>query len=238
MTNLADYQLAERIHEGRRHDVLRGKAPDGRPVVLKILRQLHPTPDQVARFRHEFDTLASVRSDHVVHARALETDRRRWALVQDDFGGVDLSLQLAGGALARDQLLDVAICVASALSDLHAQGVIHKDVNPSNIVRNPATGEVRLIDFGLATALTSESPTFSNRAAWRAPCPTSRRSRPVGSPLRSTTGPTSTPSGSRCTSCSAGGCPSPATTPWSWCTPTSPAVRPHRTRWRRPCHGC
>lgn len=163
MTNLADYQLAERIHEGRRHDVLRGKAPDGRPVVLKILRQLHPTPDQVARFRHEFDTLASVRSDHVVHARALETDRRRWALVQDDFGGVDLSLQLAGGALARDQLLDVAICVASALSDLHAQGVIHKDVNPSNIVRNPATGEVRLIDFGLATALTSESPTFSNR---------------------------------------------------------------------------
>jgi predicted ATPase/class 3 adenylate cyclase len=164
MSNLASYQLAERIHEGRRHDVLRGTAPDGRPVVLKILRQLHPTPAQVARFRHEFDTLASVRSEHVVTARAFETDRRRWALILDDFGGGDLSGQLDDESIDLAGRLRVAIAVASALRDLHGQGVIHKDVNPSNVVRNPATGEVRLIDFGLATALSSESPAFHNRS--------------------------------------------------------------------------
>ncbi len=59
MTNLSNYELKERIHEGRSHDVVRAVAPDGKTVVLKILRDMHPSPEQVARFKHEFQTLAA-----------------------------------------------------------------------------------------------------------------------------------------------------------------------------------
>jgi len=132
-------------------------------VVLKILRQLHPSPEQVARFRHEYEMLGSVHSDAVATARAFETDQRRWALVQDDIGATALSEQLPGLGLGLAERLDIAIAVTAALRDTHAQGLIHKDINPSNIVRNADTGAIQLIDFGLATALASESPGFSNR---------------------------------------------------------------------------
>ncbi len=162
MTQLARYSFGERLHEGRRHEIVRGTAPDGRPVVLKVLRQLHPSPDQVARFRHEYERIAGVRSEHVVGAVAFETDQRRWALVQEDFGASSLAGQL-GDDLSLRQRLEIAVAAARGLADVHARNVIHKDINPSNIVRNPQTGEVKLIDFGIATALTSESPAFSNR---------------------------------------------------------------------------
>jgi len=163
MTSLASYSFGQRLYTGRRYDVLRGTAPDGRPVVLKILQQLHPKPEEIARFRHEYETLSSVRSEHVVAAHALVTDRRRWALVQEDFGGVALLDQLDDPALGLGDRLDIAIDVATGLCDVHRQHVVHKDINPSNIVRNPGTGQVKLIDFGIATALSSERPAFSNR---------------------------------------------------------------------------
>ncbi len=163
MINLASYQLGEQLHSGQLHDVFRGTGPDDQTVVLKLLKQLHPSPQQVARFRHEFETQASVTSEHVVPARAFETDQRRWALVQDDLGGESLAAHLKDPELGLAERLDIAIQVTAGLGDLHAQNIIHKDINPSNIVRNAATGRVKLIDFGLATALASESPAFSNR---------------------------------------------------------------------------
>lgn len=162
MTQLARHQPGDRLHDGRRHEVVRGTAPDGRPVILKVLKQLHPPPAQVARFRHEFERLAAVSSEHVASAIALETDPRRWALVQDDFGGQALAAQLTCD-LSLAERLTIAVAVARGMRDIHARNTVHKDINPSNTVRNPATGEVKLIDFGISTALSSERPVFSNR---------------------------------------------------------------------------
>lgn len=159
---LSSYELGERIHEGRHFDVFRAVAPDGTPVVLKLLRQLHPSPAQVTRFRHEHDMLAAVRSPRVARAIGLATDQRRWGLVQEDIGGVALSEHLAAADLDLAARLDVAIAIAEAVRDVHAQGLIHKDVNPANVVVAPDTGAIQLIDFGLATSLASERANFSN----------------------------------------------------------------------------
>jgi len=158
----AAYTTTERLYDGSNCEVFRGTGPAGRPVVLKILKQVHPAPDKLARFRHEYQTLSSIGSEHVVGAVGLETDGRRWALVMEDFGAQALARQLTS-ELGLAERLKVAVAVAAGLGDLHAGGVIHKDINPANIVRNAETGVVKLIDFGIATALSSESPTFSNR---------------------------------------------------------------------------
>jgi serine/threonine protein kinase len=52
--------------------------------------------------------------------------------------------------------------VAEILGAIHAGNIIHKDINPSNIVYNPATGQVKIIDFGISTVLSRENPTLSN----------------------------------------------------------------------------
>ncbi len=161
VNKFGSYALGKRIHEGMRHDVCRGTAPDGQSVILKILNQLHPSPDKVTRFRHEHDIQASINSERVAAVRGFETDQRRWALVLDDFGGEALSHHISDGLDLRERLR-IAIATAQGVNALHDRNIIHKDINPSNIVRNPTTGDVKLIDFGIATALWSESPAFTN----------------------------------------------------------------------------
>jgi serine/threonine protein kinase len=64
------------------------------------------------------------------------------------------------GQLALADFLTLAIRVTDVLGQVHQQHIIHKDVNPANIVCNLATGQVKLIDFGIATLLSRESPVF------------------------------------------------------------------------------
>src|SRR5690606_5536923 len=61
-----------------------------------------------------------------------------------------------------EQLIDLALQTATALGQIHEQGIIHKDINPSNIVWNPESGQLKIIDFGIATRLSSESPTLKD----------------------------------------------------------------------------
>src|SRR6185436_13768087 len=70
-------------------------------------------------------------------------------------------LQLAG-RLTPMNFLELAIRVSEALGQIHGEHIIHKDINPSNIVLNPETGQVKLIDLGISSALPRENPTFGN----------------------------------------------------------------------------
>jgi predicted ATPase/signal transduction histidine kinase/DNA-binding response OmpR family regulator len=60
------------------------------------------------------------------------------------------------------QFLSLAIKITEILGRIHAANVIHKDINPGNIVLNPNTGVVKIIDFGISTQLTRTNPTFKN----------------------------------------------------------------------------
>jgi serine/threonine protein kinase len=73
-------------------------------------------------------------------------------LVLDDAGGESLDRYLARARFSVADALRVAISVATALCDVHAAGIIHKDVTPNNIVYNPASGQAQLIDFDVASA--------------------------------------------------------------------------------------
>ncbi len=56
------------------------------------------------------------------------------------------------------EFLSLAVKISEALGEIHAANVIHKDINPSNIILNPATGQVKIIDFGISTVLPRENP--------------------------------------------------------------------------------
>ena len=70
-------------------------------------------------------------------------------------------MQLAG-TLTPGDFLTLAIQITAILAGVHQHQVIHKDINPSNIVLNPQTGQVKLIDFGISTRLAHETATFRN----------------------------------------------------------------------------
>ena len=61
-----------------------------------------------------------------------------------------------------EQFFPLTIQIARILGEIHAAQIIHKDINPGNIVFNPVTGIVKIIDFSIATQLNRETPTLKS----------------------------------------------------------------------------
>ncbi len=78
------------------------------------------------------------------------------AVITEDFGGLDLRSQLPSIRGDIEMFLEMAVQLAEGLSAIHARNLIHKDIKAGNIVVNPGTHAVKLIDFGLASELVRE----------------------------------------------------------------------------------
>src|ERR1043166_6694365 len=148
------YAALQRLYVGARSTVYRARrTADDQPVILKVSNASHARLEEsLARLRHEHAVLASIRSDQVIRALDALTFGDEAVLVEQDFGGESLDRHLACARFSLADTLGVAVGAAAALRDVHAAGIIHKDVNPNNIVYNAATGQTRLIDFDLAAA--------------------------------------------------------------------------------------
>jgi PAS domain S-box-containing protein len=70
--------------------------------------------------------------------------------------------QLDFSPMPLSVFLNMAIAITDTLGKIHAAHVIHKDINPGNIVFNPRTGVVKIIDFGIATRFSRTNPTFKS----------------------------------------------------------------------------
>jgi len=144
------------------------RGSDGAPVVLKMLKDSYGSSESLARFKREFEITASLngsapegqRIDGVVKVLAFETVNDLSAIVMEDFGGV--SLNFIHSVWSLDDFFSLALQVVEALGQVHNRQVMHKDINPSNIIYNAATGKANIIDFGLSTILPRENIARSN----------------------------------------------------------------------------
>ena len=146
-----------------------------RDVALKVLPDLFASDaDRLARFNREAQTLASLNHPHIAHIHGLEESGGVRALVMELVEGEDLSQRIARGAIPVEEALPIAKQIAEALDAAHQQGIIHRDLKPANIKLRP-DGTVKVLDFGLAKALTadhdpasptplSQSPTITSPA--------------------------------------------------------------------------
>jgi serine/threonine protein kinase len=124
-----------------------------RVVALKLLApEFAADPEFQERFRREAHAVARLREPHVIPIHAYgEIDGRLYLdmrLVEGDDLGTRLT---AGGPLAPAAAVDVTGQVAQALAAAHAEGLVHRDVKPSNVLVGP-TGFAYLVDFGIARA--------------------------------------------------------------------------------------
>lgn len=161
MERFATYEVGNALLSTSTCSIHRGRNPTtATPHIFKILLDDVPSAARLAHLRHEATLIARVSSPHVVRSFGVVRHGARAALVLEDFGGESVASALTGGPFALDVALDVAIAIGSALDAIHRAGITHKDINPANVVRNAKTGEVKVIDFGLATELTRESCGF------------------------------------------------------------------------------
>ena len=158
MATIAGYQVVEKLYESVNSLVYRAhRIADRQPVVLKTLKQAYPPPEKIAWFKREYAITKNLSFDGVIDVYNLENEQNCWLIVLEDFGGESLErLMQNGKQFSLTEFLAIASQTIEILDRVHQRQIIHKDINPSNIVLNPATGQIKLIDFGISTVLSRE----------------------------------------------------------------------------------
>ncbi|MBD2329776.1 AAA family ATPase [Alkalinema sp. FACHB-956] len=149
--------------EGSRCTIYSAYRSDGLPVILKHLRDPYPSPAEVARFRREYQMTRQFQQAGIIHCLDLIDRGNQFVMVLEDFGGQDLDHFLTiEPLLPMAQCLELMLRLAQSLGEVHRALIIHKDINPSNIVWNPQTDTLKLIDFGIASQLSRETPSLTD----------------------------------------------------------------------------
>ncbi|HLO83461.1 MAG TPA: AAA family ATPase [Nostocaceae cyanobacterium] len=163
MESIIDYQITEKIYESTNSLVYRGVLkPDNQAVILKILKENYPTPSELTRYKQEYEITRSLNADGIIKAYDLKRYKNSLIMFLEDFGGQSLNLLKSQIQFNLEQFLTIAIQATESLAAIHAANIIHKDINPANIVYNQKTGQIKIIDFGISTRLSQENQIISN----------------------------------------------------------------------------
>ena len=167
---LGPYEILSAIGAGGMGEVYQAHDSKlGRDVALKVLPSAFAAnAERMARFEREARLLAALNHPHIAGIYGLEESSGTPALVMELVEGPTLADRIASGPIPLDEALPIPKQIAEALEYAHEKGVIHRDLKPAN-VKVKTDGTVKVLDFGLAKALTedtaavdmSNSPTLS-----------------------------------------------------------------------------
>ncbi|OGI62768.1 MAG: hypothetical protein A2W18_11215, partial [Candidatus Muproteobacteria bacterium RBG_16_60_9] len=161
MPVIGRYHILEELYRGSESRVCRARnAENGQLVILKICQDQALVNGGLARYKNELIAIQAIAGNSVVRCLGLEQVAGAIMLVFEDTGAQSLHDVMAGGALPLGQALRYAARIAAGLNDIHAAHVIHKDINPHNIVVNDASGDLTIIDFGASSRLSREQQTI------------------------------------------------------------------------------
>ncbi|MBD2077109.1 AAA family ATPase [Phormidium sp. FACHB-592] len=167
MIALSGIAIHSKIYESSNSLVYRGiRMQDEQAIVIKLLKQNYPSPQELTRYTQEYAITRALNVEGVVKAYSQQEYQRTLVILLEDFGGESLEQWMQRRSDFRPMhlatFLRLAIDITNILGGIHAAGIIHKDINPGNIVLNPDTGVVKIIDFGIATRFNRTNPTFKS----------------------------------------------------------------------------
>jgi predicted ATPase/class 3 adenylate cyclase len=163
MLTLPGVSVTSQIYESANSLVYRAiREEDGQGIILKVLKENYPTPQELTCYQTEYKITKSLNLTGVVKVYDLQRYQNTLVMFLEDFGGESLKRWMQQRRFNLEEFLQIAIAATDALGHVHAEHIIHKDLNPSNIVFNPKTGQLKIIDFGISTQLTRETPTLKN----------------------------------------------------------------------------
>jgi serine/threonine-protein kinase len=144
----------------------------GRQVAIKRLHAESPE-DTARRFRREAKLGASLNHPNLVAVYDIVTDDEGVLIVMEYVDGETLRDAIDRGPLPTARAIEVLRGLAAGLDHAHAEGIVHRDVKPANVLLGRRGGEVKLADLGIATAVEStritKSGTVMGTASYMAP---------------------------------------------------------------------
>ncbi|WP_414528857.1 AAA family ATPase [Nodularia chucula] len=159
MISLIDgYKLREKLYQGSKTQIYRAvRSLDQQAVVIKLLQQEYPSFTELLQFRNQYTIAKNLNISGVIYPYSLETCGNSYALVMEDFGGISLREYTKNQPLELQDFFDIALQIVDILQGLYKHRIIHKDIKPANILINPETKQIKLIDFSIASLLPRET---------------------------------------------------------------------------------
>jgi serine/threonine-protein kinase len=134
-----------------------------REVAIKVLRLEYANDEEfIARFDREAQSATSLSHPNIVNIYDVGEEDHILYMVMEYVDGMTLKEYiLQNGPLEVDEALDIMKQITSAITHAHANGIVHRDIKPQNILMD-SRGKVKVTDFGIAMALSATSLTQTN----------------------------------------------------------------------------
>ncbi len=152
------YRILEVVVENRTWTMYKGYFVEAKKLVLiKRMKVPNPTPKEIASTIHEFHLTNSLQMDEMLRPIGIEKYLNEPLIVYEYFTGITLQELFTNKKLDILEFLHIAIQLSTALMNLHQQQVIHKNINPENIIINHNLNQLKFTGFNYATKLKREN---------------------------------------------------------------------------------
>src|ERR687885_3050666 len=127
---LPGYQVLSQISKSVNSLVYRGiREQDNKAVILKVLKQDYPTPQELTRYKQEYEITRNLNTDGVVKAYSLKPVQRTFVILLEDFGASSLKQLMNHSVGAKTfmplpEFLNIAIKTAESLGQIHSSHII------------------------------------------------------------------------------------------------------------------
>ena len=156
-TRLGPYQILGLLGAGGMGEVYRAKDPRlDREVAVKVLpSQLSEDAQSLARFEQEAKAVAALSHPNILSVFDVGTAQGVIYMVTELLEGGTLRARLTEGRIPEKRVIEIGLAVAAGLSAAQSKGITHRDLKPENIFLT-SDGQVKILDFGLATRVKSK----------------------------------------------------------------------------------
>ena len=155
------YEIIDKVGSGGMADVYKAKCHRlNRYVAIKVLKAEYSSDKNfVSKFRNEAQSAAGLSHPNIVNVYDVGEDNGLYYIVMELVEGITLKRFIERkGHLEIKEAVGISIQIAQGMEAAHANHIIHRDIKPQNIIIS-REGKVKVTDFGIAKAATSNTVT-------------------------------------------------------------------------------
>ncbi|MFZ1748620.1 MAG: adenylate/guanylate cyclase domain-containing protein [Saprospiraceae bacterium] len=155
------YEIMDRIYKNERHEIFKAFSKEyNRDVVLKITRPELKDIKEISKLSHEYQILKGTDHPGIIKVLELLSLKGTVCLVEEYISGQTLAARILKGGFSMDDFFDIATGLVEAVAYIHSKGIVHKDINPNNILISEKN-EIILIDFGISINFQNQTQELS-----------------------------------------------------------------------------